>query len=479
MSRKSSTVQPDVLILGAGMAGLVAAIEVTEAGARAAVVDKLPPMIGKGIRAIIPGGPANDTARAGGGGLGRFELEAPLEELLDRHRVRGWGRVDLDLMRTYLERLPGDCRWLRDDLKIPFLERRPIFASTLVRGRGPGLIRYLYQAVEDRGVTIQFQARAVKLLTDESGQVTGARTRSENGIADLHAGTVILATGGYQANHEMLLKYVGPDIAYGTVLTGCPTNTGDGHLMALELGAQMANLSTCHIRTTDKFYGEGPSRRIRLIYPLGIYLNMECQRFIDEGIADSDTIANSIAYQPRNKAALIFDEKVRAMYPDVYKAYPRGEEVFQVAQSLEDLAIKIDMQPARLKKAVDEFNAAVKDGKALGLPIPKTENAQKIDTPPFYAFYPVIPGLNHPLGGLKISSAAQVLDRDSKPIPGLYAAGSIVNWAFGKPYTVGGVRTYMGSYNSGDSSGLATALVFGRIAGREAARQALASRDVS
>ncbi|MBM2831271.1 MAG: hypothetical protein HW414_323 [Dehalococcoidia bacterium] len=476
MKKSESASRYDVLILGAGMAGLVAAIEVAEAGGRATVLDKLPPMIGKGIRAIIPGGVANDTARAGGGGLGRFEPEGPLEELLERHRVRGWGRVDLDLMRTYLERLAGDCRWLRDDLKIPFLDRRPIFSSTLVKGRGPGLIRYLYQAVEARGVAIQFETRAVKLLMDENGRVSGARIRNADGVADICAGTVIMATGGYQGNHEMLLKYVGPDITYGTVLTGCATNTGDGHIMAMEMGAQMANLSTCHIRTTDKFHGEGPSRHMRLIYPLGIYLNMECQRFIDEGVSDSDTIANSIACQPGNRAALIFDDKARTRHAEVYQAYPRRAEVIQVAESLQELAVKIDMPPARLKKAVDEFNASVMDGKALGLSIPKKQNALRIDTPPFHAFYPVIPGLNHPLGGLKINNTARVLDRDGSPIPGLYASGSIVNWAFGKPYSVGGVRTYMGSYHAGDSSGLATALVFGRIAGKEAAKEALARR---
>jgi tricarballylate dehydrogenase len=243
--------------------------------------------------------------------------------------------------------------------------------------------------------------------------------------------------------------------------------------MALEVGAQMSNLSVCHIRTTDKFFGEGPSRHMRLIYPLGIYLNKECQRFIDEGVSDSDTIANSIAYQPGSKAALIFDDKTRAKFPEVYEAYPRRQEVIQVAQTIEELAVKIELPPSALRKAIEEFNAAVKDGQAMGLPIPKTKNAYRIDTPPFYGFYPVIPGLNHPLGGVKINGSARVLDREDNPIPGLYAAGSIANWCFGKPYSVGGVRTFMGSYHAGDSSGLATALVFGRIAGKEAAREAL------
>jgi succinate dehydrogenase/fumarate reductase flavoprotein subunit len=466
----------DIVIVGAGMGGLVAALEAAAAGAQVIVVDKLPPMIGEEIRAHVPGGPGNETSRAGGGGLGHFSLEAPIGELLERHRVRGWGRVDLSLLRTYLERLPADCQWLRDDLKIPFMDRGPGSASTMIKGRGPALIGFLYGVAEKKGIDIWFKTKALTLLNDDMGAVTGVRIKNEKGVVDLSARTVILATGGYEGNHEMLLEYVGPEITYGTILTGCPTNTGDGHLMALEVGAQMSNLSVCHIRTTDKFFGQGPSRAMNLIYPLGIYLNKECQRFIDEGVSDSDTIANSIAYQPGSKAALIFDDKTRTKFPEVYQAYPRRQEVIQVAQTIEELAVKIELPPSGLRKAIEEFNSAVKDGRALGLPIPKTKNAYRIDTPPFYGFYPVIPGLNHPVGGVKINSSAQVLDLEGSPIQGLYAAGSIVNWCFGKPYSVGGVRTFMGSYHAGHSGGLATALVFGRVAGTEAAKKALQRR---
>jgi tricarballylate dehydrogenase len=390
--------------------------------------------------------------------------------------VKGWGRVDLSLLRTYLERLTADCQWLRDDLKMPFMDRGPGFASAMIRGRGPGLIRYLYQVAEEKGIDVRFRTKALNLLTDDMGAITGVRIKNDKGITDLRSKTVILATGGFEGNHEMMLKYVGPEITYGTILTGCPTNTGDGHLMALEAGAQLSNMSTCHIRTTDKFFGQGPSRAMSLIYPLGIYLNRECQRFIDEGISDSDTIANSITIQPGNSAALIFDDKTRTKHADQYEAYPCWQEVIQVADSLDELAVKMEMSPSALNKAVSEFNAAVKDGQALTLPFPKTRNAYRIDTPPFYGFHPIIPGLNHPVGGLKISNAAQVLDRDGLPLSGLYAAGSIVNWCFGKSYSVGGVRSFMGSYHAGESGGLAIALVFGRIAGAEAAKEALQNK---
>lgn len=451
----------DVVIIGAGIAGLVAAIEGAVTGTKVTVLDKLGPMEGLGRV-------GNETNRAGGSALARSSLETSIEEQLSRHVKRGWGRIDPELIRTYLERVVESCKWLGDDVGLPF-------EGSQVKGRGPAICPFLYQVVERRGVSIQFKTKALKLLTNESGMVTGVRTRSVNGLTDFEARAVVLATGGFEGNQEMMLKYVGPEITYGTVLTGCPTNTGDGHLMASEIGAQLINLSTCHLRTTDKFFGVGPSRPLRDIYPRGIYINKDCNRFLDEGTADSDTIANAIVYQPENKAALIFDEKVRAMYPEQYETYPRKEEVIKVAATIEELAVKVEVSPEKLKKLIEEFNNAVKDGKALGLPIPKTEKAYKIDTPPFYGFYPVITGLNHPLGGVKINTKAQVIDRENNPIAGLYAAGSIVNWCFGKPYDVAGVKSFMGSYNAGTSAGLPMALVFGRIAGRNAAEQALKS----
>jgi predicted oxidoreductase len=94
-----------------------------------------------------------------------------------------------------------------------------------------------------------------------------------------------------------------------------------------------------------------------------------------------------------------------------------------------------------------------------------------IDTPPFYGFHPVRPAVNHTLGGLVVDpQTCEVLDAAGKPIDGLYAAGTVVNWAYGKPFDAGGVTSYRGSYHAGASSGAGTALVFGRLAGAQAVR---------
>ena len=158
----------------------------------------------------------------------------------------------------------------------------------------------------------------------------------------------------------------------------------------------------------------------------------------------------------------------------------RGQEkveIIKIAGTIEELATDIEVPPQKLKELIEEFNRVLKDGKALDLPIPKTEQAYKIDTPPFYGIYPVIPGLNHTLGGLKINTKAQVLDKENNPIPGLYATGSMVNWSFGNIYESAGIKSYKGSYHGGNSGGLPIALVFGRIAGSNSAGEALRSKN--
>ncbi|MFC1968497.1 FAD-binding protein [Chloroflexota bacterium] len=460
----------DVVIVGAGMAGLVAAIEGAATGVKITVLDKLGYMPGQEAGAIPTEGIINETSLAWGGSLDGFSLDAPIEELLGQVVERGWGRIDTDLIRAYLERLAGDCKWLRDDLGLPY-------KGPVVKGRGPALFSFLHGVAERRDVNIFFETKALKLLTNEVGRVTGVRARAGNGITDFKARAVILATGGFEGNNEMMIKYVGPEITYGTVLAGCPTNTGDGHLMASKIGAQLININVCHMRSTDRITGRDPSRSLRNIHPMGIYVNQDCKRFVDEGTADSDTIGNTITLQPGHRATLIFDEKARAKYPEEYETYPRKEEAIKVAGNIEELASQIEVSPEGLKKLIEEFNDAVRDGEALELPFPKTAKAYRIDTPPFYAIHPVICWLHHPLGGLKISTEAKVLDRDNNPIPGLYAAGSLVNWSFGKSYTVAGVKSFMGTYHAGALAGLPTALVFGRIAGKGAAEEALGSQS--
>ena len=470
----------DLVIVGAGLAGLVAGIETRARGASAVVLDKLPPPEQWDAVTQLPGGTGNDTFRAGGGGLARFSakilaehLEHGLEDLLAghdpaeilarRHKKLGWDAVDTDLLKTYFAHIFEDCCWLKDELGLPY-------AGRSVKGRGIGLFRFLYQAAKSRGVEMMFNTRAERLLINDAGKVYGVHAARDEESLDIEGNAVVLATGGFQGDREMLSKYVDPNIAQRIQTVGSPDNTGDGHLMARALGAQFRHLGTCHVRTTDIFFGQGPSRHMLNIYRMGVYFNERFERFVDEGAADSDTIANAIARQPGNQAGLVFDEKAKVKFPREYESYPRRDQVIKVAGSIEELATKMQVSPEGLTRVIEAFNASVKDGKASGPNVAKTSSAFKIDTPPFYGFYPVRPALNHTLGGLVINANCQVLNAEGNPIPGLYAAGTVTNWAYGETYDVNGVTSYQGSYHAGATSGAGIALVFGRLAGKHAVK---------
>ena len=471
----------DVTIVGAGLAGLIAAIEARAHGADALVIDKLPDPERWNAVTQLPGGTGNDTWRSGGGGLARFaddvlvehlaggadKLAAgadPVDILIERHMERGWGAVDTALLRTYCSRIFTDCCWLRDDIGMPYDGR-----GRTVKGLGIGLFKWLHQVAVERGVRMLFSTRAEALVVDDAGAVTGLRISGHGEVSQIETRRVILATGGFQGSREMLMTHAGPKLSEDVIIVGSPDNTGDGHRMAAEAGAAMRHLDVFHIRTTDIYFGQGPSRYLMHVYPMGIYFNTNFERFVDEGVADSDTIANAIALQPGSTATLIFDDKARRKYPEEFDRYPRREQLIFTANSIPELAEKMRVSPEGLSRLVETFNASIQDGRASGPNIPKTVSAVRLDTPPYYGFHPVLPAINHSLGGLVVEGGTcQVVNDQGRPIAGLYAAGTLVNWAYGRPYQVDGITSFKGSYHAGASSGAGIALVSGRLAAQSA-----------
>ena len=368
------------------------------------------------------------------------------------------------LLRTYCERIFDDCCWLRDDIRLPYDG-----TGRTTAGLGIGLYKWLHKTASERGVRMLFSTRAESLVIDGAGAVTGLRASRNGETFVIEAGGVILATGGFQGDREMLVNHAGRLVGEDVIMVGSPDNTGDGHRMALEAGADMRHLDVCHVRTTDLYFGQGPSRYLLHIYPMGIYFNRNFERFIDEGVADSDTIANAIALQPGSSAGLIFDDKARQRYPEEYARYPRREQLIVTAGSIAELAEKMYIAPEGLSRLVETFNASVENGRASGPNIAKTHAVVRLDTPPYHGFHPVRPAVNHTLGGAVVDGeSCQVVDKKGQLIAGLYAAGTLVNWAYGRPYQVNGVTSFKGSYHAGATSGAGIALVSGRLAAQSA-----------
>jgi tricarballylate dehydrogenase len=337
-------------------------------------------------------------------------------------------------------------------------------------GGGPGLVQALYERAEKVGIHVRYEAGGRRLLVDQRGTLTGVLVRGREGFEEIPGHAVVLACGGFEANPEWRTRYLGQDWELARV-RGTRHNTGDGIRMALEIDAQpYGHWSGCHAVAWDLNAPEFGDRKVgdlfqKHSYPLGLIVNVMGERFVDEG-ADFRNYTyvkygREILKQPQRAAFQIFDQKVVPLLRDEY----RIREITKAqADTIEELARKLEIHPDGLVRTVGEFNAAVLpgefnpsilDGKTTkGITPPKSNWALPLDSPPFVG-YAVTCGVTFTFGGLRITTEAKVLDIGDRPIPGLYAAGELVGGLF--------------YYNYPGGSGLTAGAVFGRIAGEQAA----------
>ena len=284
----------------------------------------------------------------------------------------------------------------------------------------------------------------------------------------LPARSVILACGGFEGNAEMMTRYVGPRAVYlRPICRGGYYNRGEGVRMALAAGAAgNGDFGSYHAEPVDP--RSGASEPSVFIFPYGILVNQEGQRFVDEapGPVDAhyESVTRRIFEQRGGIAHVILDAKHRAI-PN-YQAAIRTDKPPIVADGIADLARLIGIDAGALTNTVDQYNAATRAGKydplhvdgvaTEGLAPRKSNWALPIDTAPFTA-YPIISANVFTFGGLKVDSTARVIDGDGRPIEGLYAAGEIIG-------------TYYHTYTGATS--VLKGAVFGRIAGRHATTEA-------
>jgi tricarballylate dehydrogenase len=501
MPQGETMTHPDVLVIGAGLAGLSAALTAREQGASVMVIERAPIEERGGnsrfaigaMRSVYAGVDelqtfagaigADERARVDFGAYSREQYLADLARVTQQ-------RSDAELAQLLVDGSADTMRWLRGNgvrftplyqwqFKQPDGHIKFAGGSAVgVAGAGAGLADALFKAAERSGVTIAYGTRAVSLLEGEHG-MTGVRARQASAgggrSVDLSASAVVLASGGFEANAEWRTRYLGPGWELAKV-RGSRFNTGDGLRMALEVGAMpCGNWSGCHSASWD--LGAPDVNELRLgatfkrdDFLFGVMVNARGERFVDEG-ADIRALTyarmgRAILAQPGQVAWQIYDRKVAHLLHDEYRAPSatryRGE-------TLAELAGKLDgIDRAALQATIAEFNRAVrqdvpfdpgkKDGRSTtNLAVPKSNWASTIDEPPFEAF-PVTCGITFTFGGVRTDRDARVLDVDGAAIPGLYAAGELVGGLF--------------YFNYPGGSGLMAAAVFGRIAGRAAAQQA-------
>jgi tricarballylate dehydrogenase len=493
----------DVVVVGAGNAGLCAALAARERGCEVLVLEAAPEaerggnsrytagamrVVYRGVedlRELVPDLSDADIARTDFGAY----TEADFFD--DLGRVTEY-RSDPELSELLVRRSFDTLRWMREKgvRFAPMYGRQAFKTGDRMRfwggltveawGGGPGLIESLAKALQREGIEVWYGARAVELMADDRG-LHGVTVRRSGTTQSVRARALVLASGGFEANTEWRTRYLGPGWDLAKV-RGTRFNTGGGIAMALAVGASpCGNWSGCHAVAWDRnapefgdlSVGDGFQKHS---YPFGIMINAAGKRFVDEG-ADfrNYTYAKygrAVLAQPQQFAWQVFDAKVTHLLRDEY----RIRQVTKVrADTLRELADKLeDVDAAGFLTEVAAYNAAVRqdiafdptvrDGRRTeGLAIPKSNWANTIDAPPFEA-YAVTCGITFTFGGLRIDAQAAVQSVDGAPIAGLFAAGELVGGLF--------------YFNYPGGSGLTSGAVFGRIAGGSAGKFAQARASI-
>ncbi|ONI46654.1 flavocytochrome c [Candidatus Epulonipiscioides saccharophilum] len=444
--RTEQILDTDIVIVGAGGAGLTAAIEATQSGADVIVIEKMPFAGGNTIKATGGMNAAETTVQAEEG------VPDTIETYINDTMKGGYQLNDIDLVTKLAEDSAEAIEWLADidaDLtQISFsggATYSRIHQPTGGESVGPFLVKHLVEQAEELGIEIIYNTEATKILMNED-EAVGIVANSRNVDYTINADAVILATGGFGANEEMYASYR-PELE-GFVTTNHSGATGDGIIMAQEVGAGLIDIEQIQIHptvnqktsimVTEGVRGDG-----------GILVNKYGERFINE-METRDVVSAAEIAQDGGYAYVIFDEFLREHLGATATYINSGIAV--KGESIEELAQKISVDSESLSNTLAEWNKAVAEQKdeEFGR---KTAMENDLSTPPYYAIK-VSPGVHHTMGGISINTEAEVLNEEEEPIEGLFAAGEVV----------GGIH---GGNRLGGNA-VADIVVFGRIAGQSA-----------
>jgi succinate dehydrogenase/fumarate reductase flavoprotein subunit len=447
----------DVVVLGSGIAGTTASLLASRAGARVALIEK----------ATEPGGSAALSA-------GMF-WTAPDYDALRKRIPLGNGPLGRSVVRDFLPTLE-----VIRSTGVRVSHEKTTGVMTYGIGYSFDVTAYLAAArdeVERSGGVIVTGARVLELLGDHAG-VSGALVRLDNGILTRFASeAVVLATGGFQGDREMLNRYIGPN-SDRLLHRSNPGSVGDGLRLALHSGAGATG-------AMGTFYGHLLPTPLNRFTPAD-YLpysqyysgetfiaNFRGERFVDETLGD-ELINQDLVRQPDARALLLFDERVRqeeakkepfpgtGFLDRLQIAIDAGGD-YLTATTLDDLIDGVaawGVDSARLREVLGAYRAAAEAGGGTVFGVPVSAHAKAPSQAPFHALA-VQPSITFTFGGISIDDESHVLSADGEVVPGLFAAGA----------DIGGLSNY------GYAGGLAPAAITGRWAGiAAAARKPLLSK---
>lgn len=440
--------QVETIVIGAGCAGLTAALQAHEIGKQVMILEKMSRIGGNSMRASS--------------GMNATETDLQLKngiidsasQFYDETYQAGGRMNDPELLHYFTSHTNGAIEWLKQ-FDVDLGDLTTLGGMSLARTHRPTdtspigayLVKKLAVAVEQAGIEIQTNCKVTALARSQKEyQITVIQNNQESHFS---CQNVILTTGGFGASRELIKRYAPQYADFKT--TNHDGATGDGLKLAQRLGAQLVQLNLVQIHPTvqqdhphtyligETVRGEG-----------AILVNENGQRFVNE-LDTRKKVSNAIISQPTGHAYLILDSQVfkRVKALEFYQKVGLVEQ----AESIDQLAVKINLSSQALRVTLDQWNHSVEgnNDSAFG----RRTGMHPLIKKPFYAIH-VAPAVHYTMGGIHIDKETHVLDENGEIIPGLFAAGEVT----------GGLH---GNNRVGGNS-IAETVVFGRQAGIQSSK---------
>lgn len=441
----------DIVVIGAGGAGMTAALEAKAAGMNPVILEKMP----------VAGGNTSKASSGMNASETKFQKEQGItdkNDLFYEETLKGGHNTNnKDMLHFFVDNSAKAIDWL-DSIGITLNNititggmsekrtHRPKDGSAV----GQYLVTGLLKNVQEKGIPI-FVNADVKDITIQNGKATGVKVAfSQHGDKTISAKSVVMTAGGFGANMNRIAQ-VRPDLK-GYVTTNQPGSTGDGISMIEKAGGTTVDMGQIQVHPTvqqensyligEVVRGEG-----------AILVNSQGKRFVNE-MAARDSVTAAITKLTEKNAFLIFDAGVRSRAKAIEQYEKMG--FVKTNDTVKALAEEIKMPAEQLQKTVDTWNSAVKNKKDTEFNR-KTGMDHELSAAPFYAIK-IGPGIHYTMGGVKINTNTEVLDKDGRPIPGLFAAGEVTGGLHGEN-RIGG-------------NSIAEIIIFGRQAGTKSAAYA-------
>ncbi|MHB8565705.1 MAG: FAD-dependent oxidoreductase [Nitrososphaerales archaeon] len=459
----------DVIIIGAGAAGLAASIETAKKGARVLVAEQAHSW---GGTAIISGG-------------GCFVVDTPLQKSLGIKdsvdlAVKDWyhwsnGTADMEWARYYIGRSCPDLYSWAENLGVEWMDVVPQEGNSVPRwhrpkGHGKQVMTVLHKEAERLGVTFLYSSKAMRLIVGNDRKVVGCELSCDLEKKSFRSSAVIVATGGFCSNHEIVAALCPRLGRVRFLVAGGPGAMGSGHRLVEEAGGltkYMDDVWAYPYGTPDP---EAPDRGI-VIRGLenSVWVNSQGNRFLNELLNGGVTGTRALLSQDPPFAWAIIDSSQIA---DLNVSHPRyrrdgapnvnASKLLEVSPfikksaTISDLGTLIGVKEEKLVRTIDAYNSFIKNGldPEFGKPL---EGRREIETTPFYAIQ-LFPTARKNLGGVQTDLKCRVFGPEGEVIPGLYAAGEVAGMAGGH---INGNAALEGTM-------LGPSIISGRVAGSTA-----------